>query len=512
MINRRNFVCAAGAWLAGCHSFRPLHDPTEPVFSLGVASGDPDHESVVLWTRVAPDPFAEPVERVIPVSWELASDEGFRSVISSGLVQARPENAHCVHVLADGLAPGSRYFYRFRALGLESRAGRTRTLPAPGAPLERFRLALTSCQEYSAGYFTAYKDLTDKQPDLVLHNGDYIYESAAGSVRDYPIGWEAFSLADYRALYAQYRQDADLREAHARFPWMIVWDDHEVANDWGPDHFIASPYNRDVSIDVHRRRIRTARRAFLEHMPLRASLSLYDGRERVFYQRRVVGDLLEISYLDVRSYRSPPVCNTGVAWEFDRCAALNDPARSMLGQTQEQWLYANFAASGARWNCLAQATAMAPFDRAAGAATLYETDSWDNYPANRARIVEHVRRSGIGNAISLGGNIHAFYAGYVTDSFAATACAAPSLTEIVTSSITADGGGDERFLDVRERRGENPCIEFFENRRRGYTLLTADHRDMVAECRVVDQIEKPGGTLSTLARFGVRNGRLRVDR
>ncbi len=244
-----------------------------------------------------------------------------------------------------------------------------------------------------------------------MHNGDYIYEAPSGNIRPYPVDPEARTLADYRMLYAQYRQDADLRNTHALLPWIVLWDDHEVVNDWGPGHFLPSSRNAAITDSEYQVRRRDAAKAFLEHMPLRAALS---GNEApVFYSRNVIGDLLELNRLDVRSYRDRPVCIENTEKEFADCEDAHDPARTMLGAAQEQWLYDNFGTSGCLWSCLVQATVMAPFDRKAGLEVLYETDGWDNYAANRARIVEHIYSNGIPNAVSLGGNIHTFYAGTV---------------------------------------------------------------------------------------------------
>lgn len=511
MITRRDFVWWSAGLLAGCQTVPRAGDKaTAHPFSLGIASGDPTHDSVILWTRVAADPFAPPSDRPVTVGWTVARDAELRDVVGSGVVVALPEHAHCVHVDVRGLAPDQHYYYRFEAFGRPSPLGRTRTLPEPGTPLDQFSIALTSCQEYSVGYFTAYRDLLEQQPNLVLHNGDYIYESPAGTVRPYPISGEAVSLADYRALYAQYRQDADLRTAHAMFPWIVIWDDHEVSNDWGPEHFLPSPYNEPMPVEAHRQRVRVARKAFLEHMPLRASLSLYKGNEPVFYRKDVIGDLLELSRLDVRSYRDTPVCSNGLALEFRECPEIFDPGRSMLGREQEQWLIDNYASSGCVWNCLAQTTVFAPFDRMAGPEKRFETDSWDNYAANRNRIIDHIRNNEVSNAVSLGGNIHAFYAGSVTDAFTTNTCRDAVMTEIVTTSISAGGGDETRFNDVLGRLDENPCIQFFDNRYRGYTLLRFSRENIVADFRVVDQIETFDGTFATLASMLVETGSVSV--
>lgn len=516
MVSRRQFVRNATlVALAGCQPGRigargaDRRSAVYP-FTLGVASGDPTAGSIVLWTRLAPEPLNDTsLAAAITVSWVLAKDPELRHVVRSGRVLALPENAHCVHVDADQLAAGSVYYYRFEADGHKSPVGRTRTLPAAGADVERFTIALASCMEYSQGYFTAYRDFVDTQPDLVIHNGDYIYEAPSGKVRPYPVLPEARTLADYRALYAQYRQDADLRAAHAQFPWIVIWDDHEVVNDWGPQHYLPSSRNEHITDDQHRVRQRHAAKAFLEHMPLRASMATHAAAAPQFYERNVIGNLLELSRLDVRSYRDRPVCNENLGMLFVDCDAAHDPSRSMLGEAQEKWLYRNFGTSGCQWNCLVQSTVMAPFDRAAGQAVNYETDGWDNYAANRARLVEHIDRQAIRNCVALGANIHAFYAGKVPLQGLDEACRSV-LTEVVTTSITASGGGSERYDDIHGRRDENPCMDYFDNRYHGYALLDFSHERITVSLQVVNDIEVADSAVTTLARLVVDDGAVGV--
>ena len=509
MITRRQFVCNATlAALAGCNT-GGLPNPRESKaapgsypFSLGVASGDPTASSVVLWTRLAPaapdDGF---LSDTVDIDWVIATDPALEQVVQAGQVKALPENAHCVHVEPAHLQANTAYYYAFSVPGHASQTGRTRSLPLPGAELDKFSIALTSCMEYSQGYFSAYRDLAVQQPDLVIHNGDYIYEAPSGTVRRYPESPEAFTLADYRSLYARYRQDAALREAHAQFPWIVMWDDHEVVNDSGPEHFLPSSRNASMSDGEYQLRRKAAARAFLEHMPLRAALAIHADEPPVFYERNVIGNLLELNRLDVRSYRDTPVCIENRDMGFSDCADAHDPDRSMLGATQEQWLYENIGVAGCQWNCLVQTTVMAPFDRAAGPEVNYETDGWDNYAANRDRIMQCIEQRNVRNCVALGGNIHAFYAGTVQ----------PGITEIVTTSITAVGGGSERYADINGRREENPEMQFFDNRYHGYTLLEFSKDRIDVTLRIVTDIETEDSPVSTLQTMIIGDGKLGVN-
>ncbi|MDH4126657.1 MAG: alkaline phosphatase D family protein [Gammaproteobacteria bacterium] len=498
MLTRRQFVCNASLLaFAGCQAGEPV--PRRYPFTLGVASGDPTASSVVLWTRLAPEPLNDgTLVDELGVDWVIASDAALTQVVQTGQVMAQPGNAHCVHVEPTKLRPNTVYYYQFEASGASSPIGRTKTLPRPGTDLDKFTIALTSCMEYSLGYFSALRDLVVRQPDLVIHNGDYIYEAPSGTLRPYPVSPEARTLADYRSLYAQYRQDAALREAHAQFPWIVLWDDHEVVNDSGPNHYLPSSRNAAMSDSEYKLRRSAATKAFLEHMPLRAALPGRDRERPVFYERQVIGNLLELSCLDVRSYRDTPVCIENKSMGFADCADAHNPARSMLGETQEQWLYKNFGSAGCKWNGLVQTTVMAPFDRKAGPEVNFETDGWDNYAANRDRILQHIEQHELRNCVTLGGNIHAYYAGTV----------GTKLTEIVTTSVTASGGGSERYDDVNGRRDENPGLQYFDNRYRGYTLLEFDQNKIAVTLRTVSDIEVEDSPVSTLATLSIDDGKV----
>ena len=456
----------------------------------------------MLWTRLTPAPLGDSLlADVVNVSWLIATDPALTKVVRTGQVRAHLENAHCVHVEAVNLQPDTVYYYGFEASGSPSPTGRTKTLPLPGVHLDKFTIALTSCMEYSLGYFSAYRDLAVQQPDLVIHNGDYIYEAPSGTVRPYPISSEARTLADYRNLYQQYRQDAALREAHAQFPWVVMWDDHEVVNDSGPEHFLPSSRNAPMSDGEYQLRRQAAAKAFLEHMPLRAALKTHEDESPVFYERNVIGNLLELNRLDVRSYRDAPVCIENQSMGFADCPDAHDLERSMLGETQEQWLFDNFGTAECKWNCLVQTTVMAPFDRTAGPDVNYETDGWDNYAANRDRIVQHIEQREIRNCVALGGNIHAFYAGTLQ----------PGVTEIVTTSITASGGGRERYDDVNGRRDENPGMQFFDNRYHGYTLLEFSRDHIEVTLRMVADVEVADSPISTRQTMIINDGKVGVD-
>ncbi|HKU95374.1 MAG TPA: alkaline phosphatase D family protein, partial [Vineibacter sp.] len=221
----------------------PLIASAAPIFSadpfqLGVASGCPRPDSIVLWTRLAPDPLngGGVGPESVPVDWDIAEDDGFRRVAARGRHTATAALAHSVHVQVQGLKPARWYWYRFRAGGIISPVGRTRTAPAPGATLDRFRFAFASCQQYELGYFITHRHMAARELDLVIHLGDYIYDSswAWHRVRHH-IGGIPTTLEQFRDRHAQYKTDPDLRALHAAFPWLVIWDDHEVTDDYSGD-------------------------------------------------------------------------------------------------------------------------------------------------------------------------------------------------------------------------------------------------------------------------------------
>jgi alkaline phosphatase D len=261
---------AAGVTLAGALSGRALATPpfAGNPFALGVASGDPLPDGVVLWTRLAPDPLV-PGGGMKPepygVRFELALDEGFRRIVRRGAVEAIPDEAHSVRAEVDGLRPAHEYFYRFKFGREVSPVGRTRTAPEHGATVNSLRFAFVSCQNFPAGYFTAYADVaSDDAIDAVVHLGDYIYEGPASDVRPHAPLREIFSLDDYRIRHGQYKTDLDLQAAHAAHPWLVTWDDHEVDNNYAGDE--SDPDSPPEEFIARRA---AAYRAYWEHMPLR---------------------------------------------------------------------------------------------------------------------------------------------------------------------------------------------------------------------------------------------------
>jgi alkaline phosphatase D len=501
MVNRRSLLAQA-AWTAGAAllpsawsaAAAPLRLNENP-FQLGVASGDPWPDSVVLWTRLAPRPL-EPAGGMAPgavtVRWEVAEDDAFRRVVRRGAARAAPEAGHSVHVEADGLRPGRTYWYRFMAGGQVSETGRTRTIPAPGEDVRRLRIAYGSCQKYEAGYYGAYAHMVRDEPDLILFLGDYIYEQPAtkNGVRRHPDA-EAADLATYRLRYAQYKSDPDLRAAHAAAPWMTIWDDHEVVNDYAGDQMRAA---LDPATFLKRRA--AAYQAYYEHMPLRRR-AVPVGPDMQLYRSLDIGRLAQIQLLDTRQHRPHRTCDAvSQGKRIPDCDERRDPARSILGQAQERWLMETLGGSRARWNLLGQQYLMGEFKLEDGR---FSNDGWDGYAAGRDRLLRAWRDRKVANPIVLGGDMHVFVAG----DLALETGAKPIATEFLAGSISSLGALNSELVGPKTR---NPHLKFMDGETRGYGLLDIAADRCEVRFRGLESALVPHSPIRDLARFVVEDG------
>ncbi|MEE4454553.1 alkaline phosphatase D family protein [Novosphingobium resinovorum] len=457
-LTRRTMLAgsAAGGFLLAATSAAAR---TEGVFAHGVASGDPHADSVLLWTRIT-DPARKPVHG----TWEIAEDEVFTIIASRGTFTTSATRDHTVKVIAEGLKPGRDYFYRFSALDTVSATGRTKTLPT--GRIEKLDIVLACCAMYMFGEFHAYRAIADREAvDVVLFVGDYIYEYGANSMpgvmdlRPIEPSHDTVTLADYRARYAQWRRDPALREAHARAPWICMWDDHEIANDdWmhGAQH-----HDPAVNGDWEQRKS-AAVQAYLEWMPIRdparadpygitrsfafgdlATLALPETRlmarqkqlslgsdldwhlvDRRGAAPRVITDPVEMKGLD------PKALPQGVTREPDIDGfrkKLADPEREMIGAGQRQWLAEELAThkdAKRAWFLFGSATILSSYvypdltrfpGGKAALAPMYKStryglpllnlDSWDGYAGERAKVYDLFDRSGA-NLLVLSGDSH----------------------------------------------------------------------------------------------------------
>ncbi len=489
-------------------------------FGLGVASGSPQADSVVLWTRLHHRSRRLSPPSVI-VHWELAHDEQFKRVVQSGSALASAELAHSVHVEVSGLEADRWYFYRFMVGNALSPVGRTRTLPAPNAPVSRLRLAYASCQKWEDGYFSAWRHMRAENLDLVLFLGDYIYEYPAPFARvRRPSGGWVLTLDDYRKRYALYRGEADLQAMHGACPWLVIWDDHEVQNDYAGVHAGNSgPSDPAVGIDFLLRRA-AAYQAWYEHMPVRSSVllqglaGLAQGAEMRIYDRLHYGQLASLYLLDTRQYRDRQVCNRGDASgsgnvDPDQCSQWQDTQRTLLGQRQEAWLDQAFAsARPANWNVLGQQTLFGQRDLRPGVRRSFWNDGWDGYSAARQRLLGSMQQHRLANAVILGGDVHTNWVGHVKADYNDPRSANLGV-EFCGTSITSRASGNG---NLEALLAGNPHFIFAEATKKGYGVAEFTPKQLGVKLRVVDDVTRQDSQIETLASFAVTAGRAQVQR
>ena len=483
---------------------------TDP-FTLGIASGEPWPDGFVIWTRLAVNPVAEDglggmPSRNVAVAWEVAEDPAMRRVVARGVEHAGIQTAHSVHVELKGLKPGREYFYRFRTGRHLSEVGRTLTSPAPGETPAALAMAFASCAQYEHGYFTAYKRLAEDHPDLVLHLGDYLYEYkkdsyviGGGNPRDHE-GPETVSLAGYRQRHAQYKSDADLQAAHAIAPWLVVWDDHEVDNNWADE----IPENTDAgqlndTTEHFRQRRAAAFQAYYENMPLRPS-SLPAGPDMKIYRRIQWGQLANFHMMDTRQYRDDQLAGDG--WRKNVAGRL-DEKRSITGAEQEKWLLDGFKNSTQQWDILGQQVFFAERDRdKAPEIDDVSMDGWDGNAASRRRITQGWGDAKVRNAVVLTGDVHRHWATDLKVDYKDPAAAVVG-SELVCSSITSTGDGTGSTTDPT--MAWNPHLKFY-NDNRGYVNTRITKDALTADFRVLDYVTTPGAPVSTKKSFTITDG------
>ncbi|MBC3921148.1 alkaline phosphatase D family protein [Undibacterium sp. CY18W] len=485
-------------------------------FSLGVASGSPRADSVVLWTRLLPDPLnAQALPAIVyKLRWEIAEDDNFRRIVNKGEAHALPELAHSVHVDATGLQPDRWYWYRFMLGDAVSPVARTRTAPALDAVVSNLRLAVASCQHWEFGEYAAHRHIAAANPDLIAFLGDYIYEWGPYDTR-HPgkprkREQESFTLADYRSRYAQYKTDPQLQAAHHVAPWIVTWDDHEVSNDYGND--------RDERLDVNfLLRRAAAYQAFYEHMPVRLHASVSEA-ERFsnmrIYDRYDWGRLARFHVLDDRQYRSHHACpkpgrGGSNSVSNAECSERMDPNRTMLGQEQEKWLGRGFASSTAKWNILTQQTLMAQSSQTAVTQEgdgKFWTDGWDGYPVARQRLFDDIQKHKPANPVVISGDVHTFYAANLKrDFYTRSSPSNPVLaTEFCGTSVTSSSRPQER---TDQYVAQNPHIKYGRSDKRGFMLMEISQTRMLTHFLGLDDVAKADSGIATLSSFIVDEGR-----
>ncbi|WP_203925303.1 alkaline phosphatase D family protein [Virgisporangium ochraceum] len=475
---------ATAATTAGLVGAAPATGAPATTFQHGVASGDPLPDGILLWTRVTPTPDAAPGSGAGPevtVRWQVASDPAFAAVVAAGSVETGPARDHTVKVDVRGLGPATPYWYRFGLGDVWSATGRTATASAPDTELASLRAGIVSCADWEAGYFGSYRLLAARGDlDLVIHLGDYIYEYGTGGfpgsdgvVRQHQPANETLTLADYRIRHGLYKTDPDLQALHAAVPWVVTWDDHEIANDaWSGG---AENHDPATEGDYATRRA-NAHKAYFEWMPVRT------GDNNTIYRRLRFGRLAELSMLDLRTYRSQQASGT----------AVDDPARTITGDAQMEWLKQGLTSSTARWKLVGNSVMISRLDVGALPAWLLgplaqligvpqngfalNADQWDGYNADRDELVAHLRAHNTRDVVFLTGDIHTSWANELVTR---TTVGDPAAAEFVVPSVTSDNLND--FIGLPAGivspvaagliRGTNPHVKWTELDNHGYGVL-----------------------------------------
>lgn len=514
-LDRRRFL-ASTTVAAACWPFAEMHIAEaadrrikmgDNPFQLGVASGEPAPNGIVLWTRLATQPLTPdggmPPED-IRVEWQVAGDEKMTKVVRKGTTNAPADWGHSVHVEVEGLEPDRTYWYQFKHGTETSPIGRTRTAPRPDALLTDFRFAFASCQHYETGYYNAYEHMAQDDLRVVVHLGDYIYDGASRSKsktrpREH-LGGKLKSLEDFRVRYAQYKLDSHLQAVHAAFPWLVTWDDHEVENNYAG---LISENARSTSEAFAVQRA-NAYKVYYEHMPLRRA-SLPQGPDMQLYRNVRFGRLIQFAVLDTRQYRSDQPCGDG---RKRPCPDVLDPQATMLGEQQERWLMKNLACSSAHWNVLAQQVPIARVDYGylnSDDELVLAMDKWSGYDVARRRLLQGLWDHHVSNPVVLTGDVHR---NWVNDlKIESHDENAPTVTtEFVGTSISSSGDGSKKPKYLSEVYSRNPFVRFY-SEERGYVRCHITPERWQSDYRAIEVVSKPNQPCYDRASFIVEDGR-----
>ena len=437
-------------------------------FVHGVASGDPLHDRVIIWTRLTSEDSGS-----LAVNWRVATDTGLVNVVQSGTAWARPERDRTIKVDVDSLQPNHWYYYEFEYQGRKSLIGRTRT--APLGPVDSIRVAVLSCTCYQCGFFNPYAIIADRNDlDLVIHVGDYFYEYPAEGY-GYTLGLdrleqpanELISLADYRIRHSWYKLDPDSRKIHQNYPFIIIFDDHEFSNDaWkgGAQH------HDEATEGTWAKRLKAGYRAWMEWQPVREPA---DADDYLAYKELPFGDLLDFVVVDTRIHR-----------DQQDLTKIDDPTRTMLGPVQYNWLVEKLTQSSARWKVLVNQTMMAPLETFGG--NVWSFEQWDGYRAERQRLLDTVVHGGVDNFVVLTGDIHSAWVYNLRHNMGSAG------VEFVVTSSTALSRGISTW-SPSVLYALNPHIKYMDLNRRGYMVV-----DFNRERTQCDQIYVPTNLVRSL--------------
>jgi alkaline phosphatase D len=503
-LSRRDFLGGVSAsTLAWSMRARAQGVAQSPLpFRHGVASGDPLPDRVILWTRVTPPGGGDDP---IDVRWVVATNPELTEVVTGGTSRTSAEHDFTVKVDVGGLEPGQTYYYAFDRGRERSAVGRTKTTPE-GA-VDRVRLATVCCSNYPAGYFTVYRHLAERTDlDAVIHLGDYIYEFENGTLGDGTAinrlpepPRELVTLEDYRRRYAQYRTDLDLQKVHRQHPFIVVWDDHELANNaWRSGAAAHDP----ATEGAWSTRRAAAYRAYMEWMPIRE----VDGLGIRLYRKTSFGSLVDLLMLDARALRDEQVDSLDLG-------ALSSPRRTILGAEQEAWLHQQLqvsVAAGTAWRVLGQQVLFSPLTPNAGPAL--NPDMWDGYRAERARLLDLLATANVPDVAILSGDFHSSWAFDVPadpwQGYTPSTGEGSLAVELLAPPVSSPPLFLNRTLRAQLGllRPTLPHLRYLEGDRCGYVLVDITNERLLAEYHLVPEVRVPGATISRAGAFTCMRG------
>lgn len=433
----------------------------------------------------------------------MAADDQFTREVREGRTTAQPGQAHSVHVKVQGLAPNRVWFYRFRTGDAYSPVGRTRTAPAADDDPHALRLLVASCQHYEQGYYAAHADMARQEADLLLFLGDYIYENPRrrGAVRRHDTPAEPKTLEDFRRRYAHYKRDPQLQANHAARPWILMWDDHEVQNDYA-----GAVSAQRVPLAAFAALRTAAYQAYFEHLPVDPTRAP-SGPSMGLHDQYAWGRLVDVWTLDERQFRSPQACDRhvgdGGGHVLLGCEEFDDVERTVLGPAQERWFSQTLAQSRARWQLIGHGTPVSPQSWRTLLGRVVISDGWDGYTQARERLTAELARHSHLNPVLFAGDVHRHMAMNLREH--PSDLRSPVVAaEFVTSSITSRGLREPWVAAVQK---SNPDILYAQGDQRGYLRVRLDRDMLHCEMRGTPHpVDSPQATFKTLARFSVEAG------
>ena len=446
-------------------------DPNLYPFYHGVASGDPLSDKVILWTRITDETIVDSVL----VEWRIGTDTLLTNIVNSGQAYAYASNDWTFKVDVDGLQSNAWYYYDFKALGRRSIVGRTKTVPDGNT--DRVRLGVVSCSNYEVGYFEAYKYLMERNDiDVVLHLGDYIYEygtsgNSIGREEVEPAN-EIITLDDYRLRYSHYRLDDDLRKLHQQYPFITVWDDHESAN----NSWIGGAENHTPGTEGDwNDRKNNSGKAYHEWLPIRSP----QPETYSIYRKFQYGNLIDLIMLDTR-----------IEGRSEQGGDSNDSTRTILGETQFNWLTTELSNSTAKWRVLGQQVMMAPLELFG---SVLNDDQWDGYNYDRQRLYSHIMDNNIDNLVVLTGDIHTSWVNDLPlSNYDGSNCTGSVGVEYVITSVTSTGLEQLGGLGGGTVSLFNPHIKYTNLAEKGYLVLDVQQDKTIGNYYFMNDISSSG--------------------